>query len=144
MTLDGDDVSLASGRHEVWFVPYVDPGPAAPLEDTTWILDSIGEYGADVGSMSAAPSGATFRIRGDSFVAETGVNTISGTVGVSDQDLTLSGVSSSLVGTVGGDDAEPAQQNVLFTHRISWSITGKELRLRTPGIPSTELVYRAP
>ena len=135
--LDGDDVSARALGRTVWFVPYVDPGPAAPLVGTTWTLTGIAHYEGDMGSVGSVSDDVHLQIAEGRLTTDG----LSASVVVDGDRLVLSDVSR----TPGGLDPDTWAGLVAVLHEgsLAWTISGSELRIRSGTDPAEEVVFSA-
>lgn len=142
----GDDIAIHRGSTTIWFVPAREVAgqrAAVPLEGTHWELTTIGEYGADHGSMSSLPAGwfASLEVAGGRVSFDDGCNTGGGAVRVDGESLRFSDPVRTLKACAGAGEQVQRAMARMLEGEVAWSISGRELRLRKGG---HELVFTAP
>lgn len=88
VTIDGSDMTLTSGDASIDFQDRETADPDRPLEGTTWNV--TGSISAD--AVSSVPEGASITITGDTVAVNTGCNTGSGGVTVTDDTITFDAI----------------------------------------------------
>jgi len=139
VVLDGDQLTLTSGDVTVTMLDREVAEPDLPLEGTTWILDGLVTNDA----ISTVPLGveASLLIEDGQASVDTGCNTGSGSVEITDTTLTFGPLAITLMACE--EDADRTQTVVLTTldGEVDYLIESDRLTIRHPD--GTGLDYRA-
>lgn len=128
IVLDGDELVLTSGEETITFLDREVADPDRPLEGTTWVVESVVSDQA----VSSVPGGieATLLIEGEQASVDTGCNSGTTTVEVTDTTITFGPMATTLA-LCEFQDFEDAVMSTM-TGEVEYEIEADLLSLRQP------------
>ena len=135
LALDRDQLSLATATYQVQLLDEQTANPDQPLENTVWRLTGMLSGSQDTGAVSSVPAGvtATVTFKDGRVSADAGCNTIGGSYTVEGSTITVTGLSTTLIGCPGPRQQVESHLGSVLDGTMTFTIDGDQLTLVNGG-----------